>query len=222
MTTMCKSTALVLGGCLRDGRRLLARRHQGGRLRALAAVVVVVGALGACKGGAPRDTPATLARLEDCTAQLAKLADKDRLIAGYEAEIARLKLAGEGGAAYTFVIEGDALAMRSRPGGGGGALDDKKADALAGEFLALVGRSRPQIQKCYEQALKRNSALEARTVPLRVSATFAATGAMQRAAFSPSLGDPFESCMRGVAGRWKLTAPGASATFQATVTLSPT
>jgi hypothetical protein len=181
---------------------------------------VTIGSLAACKGDKARDTPATLARLEDCNAQLGKLADKDRLIASYEAEIARLKLASEGGGAFTFVIDGDALAMRSRPTGGGG-IDDRKADALAGEFLALVGKSRPPIQKCYEQALKKSTSLQNRTVSLKLSATFAATGSFARATFSPSLGDTFESCMRGVAGKWKLSAPGASATFQATVTLSP-
>ena len=189
---------------------------------ALVAAFVSVMVVGACKGDKPRDTPATLAKLDDCTQKLGQIADKDRLIASYEAEIARLKLASEGGAAYTFVIEGEALAMRSKPPGGGGAqLDEKKADALATEFIGLVGKARGPIQKCYEQALKKNSALEARTITLKVFATFNASGAFSKASFTPNLGDAFDSCMRGVAGKWKLTAPGASATFQATVTLSP-
>ncbi len=183
-------------------------------------VVAAVLALAACKGDAPRDSAATLAKLSDCTAQLAALADKDRLIASYESELARLKLAGDGGG-YTFVLQGDAWARTGKPTGGGKALDDKAADALAKEFIALVGRSRPPVQKCYEQALKKNAALQARTVTLKVSASFGADGSFSRASFAPDLGDPFDSCMRTVAGRWKLTSAGAPSTFQATVSLSP-
>lgn len=194
--------------------------------KSLALVSVIVSVVGVatssgCKGDQAHDTPATLARLKACSEQLATIADKDRLIASYEAEIARLKLAGEGGSAYSFVIDGDTLALRSRPTGGGPALDDKQASALADEFIGLVGKARPPIQKCYELALKKNSALEARTVTMKVFATFAASGAFQKASFSPNLGDAFDGCMHGVASRWKLTAPGASATFQATVSLSP-
>ena len=182
--------------------------------------------LAACKNDKPRDTPATLAKLADCTGQLGKLADKDKLISSYEAEIARLKLASEGGTTYTFVLEGDAWAAKGKPTGGGGTgggppLDDAKAKELASEFIALVGKARPPVQKCYEQALKKNAALQARTVTLKVSAQFAANGSFTRASFSPNLGDAFETCMRAVAGKWKLTPAGSSSAFQATVTLSP-
>ncbi|HVV84392.1 MAG TPA: hypothetical protein VHE35_15095 [Kofleriaceae bacterium] len=178
-----------------------------------------------CKSDKPRDTPETLAKLADCTAQAGKLADKDRLIESYEGEIARLKLAAGGTSVqYTFVLDGDAWAMKSKTSGGSGTgrpIDDKTADVLANEFIDLVGRSRPPVQKCYEQALKKNAALQARTVRLQVSATFGANGGFSKASFSPDLGDAFDGCMRAVAGKWKLTASGSPATFQATVTLSP-
>ncbi len=193
-----------------------------------AAVLVAstVAALVGCKSGSPpRDTPATLAKLTDCTNQLAKLADKDKLIASYEGEIARLKLASDSAGAYSFVFEGDAWTRKSAPTGGGGGggkpLDDKAAEAMAQEFIGLVGRSRPPIQKCYEQALKKDASLQARTVTLRVNATFGADGKYSKASFTPALGAVFEGCMRAVAGKWKLTGAGAPANFQATVTLSP-
>ena len=195
--------------------------------KSFALVFVLAVAVGACKRDQPRDTPATLAKLEDCTAQLGKLADKDKLIASYEQEIARLKLAGADGGSYTFVLEGDAWTRAAKPagggggGGGGGAIDDKAADALAKEFIALVEHARPPIQKCYVQALKKNAALQARTVTLKASASFGGDGGFRKASFSPPLGDAFETCMRAVAGRWKLTATGGAATFQATVSLSP-
>lgn len=187
------------------------------------AAVTVVGAVGSagCKDAPPRDSKATLAKLEDCTAQVASIADKDRLIASYEAEIARLKLAG-GDGGYRFVLEGDAWTMKSKPSGRAPSLDDKKAAALASEFVAQVGRARPLVQRCYVQALKGNAALQNRQVSLKVWATFAADGGFQRVSFSPDLGDTFESCMRGVAGKWRLSGAGAAATFEATVSLTPT
>ena len=191
---------------------------------ALVSVLALV-AGGACKSDQPRDTPATLAKLEDCTAQLGKLADKDKLIASYEQEIARLKLGGADGGSYTFVLEGDLWTRAAKPsgggGGGGGRLDDKAADTLGKEFIALVEHARGPIQKCYVQALKKNTAPQARTVSLKVSASFGGDGGFRKASFSPPLGDAFETCMRAVAGRWKLTATGGAATFQATVSLSP-
>ena len=197
------------------------------RTASLAATLaaLAVTSLGCKSESKPKDTPATLAKLAECEAQLPKIEDKDRLIKSYEAEIARLKLAGESAGTYTFVLEGDAWARKApTPGSGGGtgkALDDKQAEALAQEFIGLVGRSRGPIQHCYEQALKKNAGLQARTITLRVSATFGADGKYSKAAFTPQLGDAFETCMRGVAGKWKLTSAGAAATFQATVTLSP-
>jgi hypothetical protein len=188
-------------------------------LAVVAALAAVVSA--GCKDAPPRDTKATLQKLEDCTAQVASIADKDRLIAGYEAEIARLKLAG-GDGGHRFVLEGDVWAMRAKPAGRAGGLDDRKAAALANEFVEQVGRARPLVQRCYVQALKSNASLQNRQVSLKVWATFAADGGFQRVDFSPDLGDAFEGCMRGVAGKWRLSGAGAAATFEATVSLTPT
>jgi hypothetical protein len=193
------------------------------RVRCLAtiAAIATIATVAACKTPEAKDKPETLARLHDCEEKSAKIADKDRLIASYEAEIARLKLEG-GGKEMTLVIEGDALVIKSRPQGAGGApIDDKMASALSQNFIDVVNKSRGSIQKCYEQALKKNTGLQARTISLTVSASFQASGTYSRGSFQPQLGDAFDGCMKGVATRWKLPAAPQGMTFQATVSLSP-
>ena len=59
------------------------------------------------------------------------------------------------------------------------------------EFLNVVARSRPAIQKCYEQALKKNNGLQAKTVTLSVEANFTTTGQYKSSNFAPSLGDGY-------------------------------
>jgi hypothetical protein len=180
------------------------------------------GLLAACGSPAPKDKPETLQRLADCEERVGKLAEKDRLIATYEAEIARLKLES-GTQQFAFVIEGDALVVKSRPQGAGAPpIDEKLATQLSQQFIDVVNKSRGSIQKCYEQALKKNTGLQARTISLRVSASFSTAGAHTRSDFSPQLGDAFDGCMKSVASRWKLPAAPQSMTFQATVSLSPT
>jgi hypothetical protein len=187
---------------------------------ALVAALLVLG-VAACRKEVAKDKPETLAKLSDCETRAAKLADKDRLIATYEAEITRLKAEGAN-QEFSFVIEGDALTLKSRPSGSGGApVDDKMAAQLSQQFIDVVNKSRGSIQKCYEQALKKNTGLQARTLSLTVSANFSPAGAYTRGSFSPQLGDAFDGCMKGVATKWKLPAASQGMSFQATVSLSP-
>ncbi|HUQ07655.1 MAG TPA: hypothetical protein VM261_34410 [Kofleriaceae bacterium] len=191
------------------------------RFLVVLAVFVALGAAAACKSPPAKDKPETLAKLSDCESKVAALADKDRLIQQYEAEIARLKLEG-GAQEFVFTIEGDALAVKKRPQGAGGPpVDDKTAAAMSQNFIDVVNKSRGAIQKCYEQALKKNTGLQAKTITLIVSASFASSGAYARSTFRPPLGDAFDGCMKGVATRWKLPAASQGMTFQATVSLSP-
>jgi hypothetical protein len=183
-------------------------------------IVLGFAALTACKSPTAKDKPETLARLADCEERAAKLAEKDRLIATYEAEITRLKTEAAG-IAYSFVIDGDALVIKGRPSSGGAPIDDKQAALLSQQFIDVVNKSRGSIQKCYEQALKKNTGLQARTISMTVTANFAPDGSYTRGSFSPPLGDAFDGCMKGVASRWKLPAATRGMSFQATVSLSP-
>lgn len=188
--------------------------------------VVAVLAASGCGKTTTKDSPETLSKLADCESRAAKLAEKDKLIQSYEAEISRLKMAS-GEQTYTFAIDGTALTIKARPQGGGGGggvpgIDDKTAAELSQKFIDVVNKSRPAIQKCYEQALKKNTSLQARTISLRVSTSFNRAGDQERSTFQPDLGGAFDACMKGIAGRWKLPAAAQGVTFQATVSLSPT
>jgi hypothetical protein len=182
--------------------------------------LLFVFAAAACKSPAAKDTPETKARLADCESRVAQLAEKDKLIATYEAEITRLKTANVG-QEYVFVLQ-DVLTLKNKPSGGGGApIDDKLAAELSQKFIDVVNKSRGSIQKCYEQALKKNTGLQARTITMKVTANFSPAGAYTRGTFEPPLGDTFDGCMKGVATRWKLPAASQGMSFQATVSLSP-
>lgn len=191
-------------------------------MKASAAIVVALVCVVGCKGETKyKDSNETLAKLDNCNKQVAA---KDDLIKSYADKQAELEnqLKNQ---ELVVTIDGDALTVRphgSGGGTGGGHVDDETAKALSADFLDQVQKSRGAIQKCYEQALKKNTGLQARTVTLKVSASFASSGSFQRTSFNPSLGDTFDNCLRGVAGKWKLSKPAPSSmTFQASVSLVP-
>jgi len=172
-----------------------------------------------CKGETiTKDNPQTLADLDSCKKNLA---EKDKLIDAERAENATL-LRGGSAAEIIVSIEGNVLTVKpAGPGEPQHAIPDKATAAASQEFLDLVAKSRGAIQKCYTLALKKRSDLQARTITLTVSATFANSGAYQDASFSPSLGDQFDSCMKTLASKWALPPNSPAMTFRAPVSLTP-
>lgn len=182
-------------------------------------VVFAACALGACKGKTVvQPDPQTKADLDTCNKNLAS---KDQRIAALQDENAELMRKQGSGADIVVDIEGNALTVKPYTGGGAPPIDNKVAAAASQEFLNVVAKSRGAIQKCYEQALKKNTGLQARTVTLSVSASFSNSGAYQSSSFSPSLGDTFDNCIKGVASRWALPTNSPAMTFKATVSLTP-
>src|SRR5882762_6094434 len=92
--------------------------------------------------------------------------------------------------------------------------------AASKEFLNVVAKSRGAIQKCYEQALKKNTGLQAKTVTLSVSASFEKSGQCKSSNFAPSLGDTFDQCIRTVASKWALPTTSPAMSFKAQVSLT--
>jgi hypothetical protein len=175
--------------------------------------------LAACKGETvTKDTPETLRDLDICKKTLD---EKNKLITAIQDENARLMRNQGSGAEIVVAIEGNALTVRPGTPGTTPPIDNKVAAAASKEFLNLVEKSRGPIQKCYEQALKKNSALQAKTITLNVSASFSNQGAYQSSNFSPSLGDVFDNCMKAVASKWALPSNSPAMTFKAQVSLTP-
>jgi len=192
----------------------------GSLLGSLAALVMAAGMATGCKGEKVIEPdPRTKADLDQC---LKDKGEKDKLIRAEEDENARLMREKGSGAEIVVTIEGNALTVKPGTGGGEGPPLDKKAVGEASqEFLNVVARSRGAIQKCYEQALKKNNGLQAKTVTLSVEASFAPTGQFKSSKFAPSLGDTFDSCIHTVASKWTLPTSSPVSTFKAQVSLTP-
>ncbi len=186
----------------------------------LLSALALGGTVAACKGTTTyKDTPETIDRMEKCKQTVDQ---KQKLITDYEAEIARLQRGSTAVGEIVLTIEGDILKVK--PGASSAAappLDDKAAQAASARFVDLVSRSRGAIQKCYEQALKKNTGIQGRTISLRVSASFAASGAFQSSSFTPSISENFDSCMKAIAAKWQLPAGPQAMSFQAPVSLTP-
>src|SRR5262245_36473172 len=188
------------------------------RTSIVATLIVVVGLGAGCKGEKViQPDPQTKADLEQC---LKDKAEKEKLIRAEEDENARLMREKGSGAEIVVSIEGNALTVKPGAPGEVRPLDDKVVGEASKEFLNVVEKSRGAIQKCYEQALKKNTGLQAKTVTLSVSASFM-SGQFKSSNFAPSLGDTFDACIRTVASKWTLPANSPAMTFKAQVSLTP-
>ena len=182
------------------------------------AIAILLVAVVGCKGETVvKPDPQTLADLEQCRKDKE---EKDKLIKAVEEENARLMRQGTG-AEIVVSIEGNALTVKPGVPGQVRPIDDKAVAAASKEFLDVVAKSRGAIQKCYEQALKKNSGLQAKTVTLSVSASFSAQGQYKSSSFAPSLGDTFDACIKTVASKWQLPESSPAMTFKAQVSLTP-
>jgi hypothetical protein len=184
---------------------------------AIFASLMMVMALG-CKEKVIQPDPQTKADLDQC---LTDKGETDKLIKAEEEENARLLREKGSGAEIVVTIEGNALTVRPGKPGEVRPIDDKAAAEASTEFVNVVNKSRGAIQKCYEQALKKNTGLQAKTVTLAVSASFAQSGAYKNSSFAPSLGDTFDNCIRTVASKWILPTNSPAMTFNAKVSLTP-
>src|SRR6266545_1233625 len=128
-------------------------------------------ALGACKGKTTyKDDPETAKKLTDCENNLK---EKQTYIATLEK-----RLADGGDSTVVVNIEGEAMKISGKgphertAGESGGPEDAKLYDA----FVAALRRSRGSIQKCYQNALKNNATLQARSVTLNIEVSYRTTG----------------------------------------------
>ena len=187
-------------------------------------IVSLVAGLGAlvaaagCKEKVVEPDPQTKADLDQC---LKNKAEQDKLIKDVEADNARLQRAQAGAGEITVNIEGNALTVKPGAPGEQRPIDDAAVAATSKEFLNVVARSRGDIQRCYERALKNNTGLQAKTVTLSVSASFEKSGQFHDASTSPSLGASFDGCFHTLATKWSLPTTSPAMTFKAQVSLTP-
>jgi hypothetical protein len=172
-----------------------------------------------CKGETVyKADPDTARELDVCKKTLD---EKNKLVQALQDENARMMRGS--GAEIVVVFEGNLLTVKPAKPGENRPIDDKVAAAASKQFEDLVKKSRGPIQKCYEQVLKKDTNLQARTVTLTVSATFSGQGAYQSSSFhaTHNLGDTFDSCMKNIAQKWTLSQNSQTMTFKAMVSLTP-
>jgi hypothetical protein len=181
----------------------------------LAAMAVAL-ALGACKGKTQyKDDPETTQKLTDCEKNLK---EKETYIATLEK-----RLADGAGTIVMVNIEGEAMKIsgkgphESTDGDAGSAEDAVLYEA----FVASLRRSRGSIQKCYQNALKNNATLQARSVTLNIEVQYKTSGSVTDARFSPRIDQSFDRCMDSVARRWTLPAMPRAVAFNYKQTLTP-
>ena len=149
----------------------------------------------ACKGKTTyKDKQETLDALKKAQDQV----DADKKLLELQAQrLADCELKGTDTGEVTVTLVGEEIKVIAGKGPNGRAKpDDGAGDAkdaqLFEAFLGLVEQSKGSIKKCYQNALKKDGRLQAKTVPLRLSASFAASGAIKSSSFAPSISDTFD------------------------------
>jgi hypothetical protein len=182
-------------------------------------VCVLAAALVGCKGETKiQDNPQTLKTLEDC--QQGRT-DKEKYIKELEARLFDLEQKGGGDTEVVVTISGDTLTITGQgPSGrsGGPAAPDEQ---LFESFVKQVQQSRGSMQRCYQNALKKDTGLQARTMTMNVQVRFTPAGKVSQATFNPQISDSFDSCMSTVAKRWKLEGTSGPIVFKQPITLTP-
>jgi hypothetical protein len=175
----------------------------------------------ACRGDAKvEDKPETLQSLQSCRDSVT---EKDKYIKDLEARVYDLQQKSEN-AEVVVTIAGDEMTVTPAKDNQG---NDKPPgptvpdEELYKSFVDQVQKSRGSIQRCYTNALKKDSGLQVRTVTLKIQVRFKADGSASKSTFTPNISESFDTCMDSVTKKWKLASMNSSITFQQPVTLSP-
>jgi len=192
------------------------------RVSTLLVVVAVLAGLSACKETKVKDKPETLRSLADC--EKAK-ADKDDYIKELEKRVADFELKGADGDVVVN-LEGDGLTIAAVSGKGPYTRErvekgNAKDKELYEGFLRAVKRSRGSLKRCYQNALKKNSALQARSIPMAIQVRYRTDGKVAGAQFSPRVSSDFDRCMQSVSKGWTLPKMPRPVTFNSKITLTP-
>lgn len=173
--------------------------------------------------------PETEEKLSDCEESLESKKDYIKTL---EERLAELE-SGEGGevvvelegpledGAILNVTAGGGPHARGGGGGGGAAKGNADDTKLYEEFVGQLRRSRPSIKKCYQNALKKDTRLQARPVTVNIQVDYRTNGKVSDASFNPRISQHFYQCMKNVADRWKLPAMPRAVSFNYRQRLTP-
>jgi hypothetical protein len=170
------------------------------------------------------DNPETVENLNKCQVNLK---EKVEYINTLNERITALEN-GVGGApegAVVVNIEGAPEIKIGKDKGPNAGSGDPKGSAKDAElyeaFVSQLKRSRGSIKKCYQHALKKNSALAGRSVTLNIGVDYKTSGQVKAANFTPRVSEQFNQCMDGVAQKWTLPGMPRAVSFNYKQTLTP-
>jgi hypothetical protein len=198
----------------------------GALLLAAFAVAAVLASAGCTSNTVEKDSPETLARLADYERAIA---DKDTLIKQLTARVTELdeavviKLqAPEADGAPGPIVEIIGRGPHARTSGAAAIGEPPRADVeVYKAFVARVDGSHGEMRKCYEVALKRDSALQARAVTVTVRVKFYSTGKVASATFAPSISPEFIRCAQAAARSWSLDRLPEAISVEYQIRLAP-
>ena len=189
-------------------------------------LLIALSGAGCGKDTKIEENPETVASLNRCEANLK---EKVAYINTLNEHITVLENGGGATAASNLVvvnIEGEAMTIKAGKGKGphkssGDSTGTAKDAELYSAFVGQLKRSRGAIKKCYQHALKKNSALSARTVTLNIGVNYRTNGKVKTAQFRPRVSEQFNQCMDGVAQKWTLPGMPRAVSFNYKQTLTP-
>ena len=186
--------------------------------------VVALVAVG-CKGETRiEDNPTTIKELKNCKDKWDAKSDEVKEL---KERLAKYELKTDDPEVVVINITDDSWEItgglgpsaRTTPGTPRGNADD---DALYKAFKKQVDGARGLMKRCYQNALKKNSAISAMTITLKVQVRFNTAGKPTWSDFNSPINDAtFTSCMQGIVNKWSLPAPPRNVQFDASVTLRP-
>lgn len=170
---------------------------------------------GSEKSAKPDEDPGTLDKLVECNKERER-AKTARDMCTKQLDEERARPAGQ---ELTVRLEGDILRVYGELRQAGMAAGD--ATKMSEAMISQVRASRAAIQLCYVAALKKNEALQGRTVNGKVYVAVSKEGSVTSTTFNPAISGDFNACLLRVASRWRVPVTQAS-TFEVPVTLQPT
>ncbi|MCP4444719.1 MAG: hypothetical protein GY811_05140 [Myxococcales bacterium] len=169
--------------------------------------------------------PQTAEELAQCQANRK---EKDSYIDTLSTKITELENGGVtalGDGEIVVTIEGEVMTIASGKGKGPNGGKDPKGNAKDAElyeaFVKRLKGSRGAIKKCYQHALKKDSALSSKTVTLNIGVSYKSSGKVKQTRFSPRVSEQFNSCMNSVAKKWSIPGMPRPVSFNYKQTLTP-
>ncbi|MCG8421971.1 MAG: hypothetical protein MJE77_28955 [Proteobacteria bacterium] len=146
--------------------------------------------------------------------------EKDKYITQLKERLADYEL-GQANSEMIVTIEGNAITLKGKGGAPAPSGSRAPKQEHIRSFIKQVQNARGLMQRCYQNALKKDDNLQVRPVTMNIEIRFTATGKVGKAAFKPRISNSFSQCMSAVATRWKVPGAPTGVVFRQPITLSP-